>query len=552
MSRRKFLPAVIVALSALFAFSCSSDEKEPDTPKVTPPTTISIDNSSFNVAKEGGKVSFTVTSPARPTVNSDVKWVSVTDNGTYADYKAKITVNVAENTSYDQRTGTLTVISGALKSTVTINQSGKDKPSISSDTESLSLSNWEGEYSFKVTSPSKPDVTVSESWLKASSSDIDEAFSSTITVSVEKNTGSERYADIKLSAGGKTITVPVTQAKASSSEDYSKTLVTKNPIENASRLYEYFLSIYGEKTVSGIMANVNWNQTEADWVAKWTGSYPAFNTFDYIHLPFSPANWIDYSELSPAVKYIDDGGFIAAGWHWNVPKKEGSADYTCSTSETTFRPSNALKSGTWENKYIEADLAKMASLLLLLQDKGIAVLWRPLHEAAGSIYVNSDWGAAWFWWGRDGGETYKALWKYMFDYFEKAGVRNLIWVWTTQTSSASDFDGEFYPGDEYVDIIGRDIYNVTNPSECASQFNYVGSAFPGKMIALSECGNVPDMASQWNAGARWLYFMPWYDYDNDGTENYAHQHATISWWKATYGCDAVVKREDLPSDLFSK
>jgi hypothetical protein len=46
--------------------------------------------------------------------------------------------------------------------------------------------------------------------------------------------------------------------------------------------------------------------------------------------------------------------------------------------------------------------------------------------------------------------------------------------------------------------------------------------------------------------------MPWYDYDNDGTENYAHQHATISWWKATYGCDAVVKREDLPSDLFSK
>lgn len=40
-----------------------------------------------------------------------------------------------------------------------------------------------------------------------------------------------------------------------------------------------------------------------------------------------------------------------------------------------------------------------------------------------------------------------------FNYFKKEGINNLIWVWTTQTK-----DSEFYPGDEYVDMVGRDMY----------------------------------------------------------------------------------------------
>ncbi|MFR5757995.1 MAG: glycosyl hydrolase [Bacteroides cellulosilyticus] len=59
-----------------------------------------------------------------------------------------------------------------------------------------------------------------------------------------------------------------------------------------------------------------------------------------------------------------------------------------------------------------------------------------------------------FWWGSDGADTYKKLWRYMFNFFKEKGINNLIWVWTTQTK-----DVDFYPGDEYVDIIGRDIYN---------------------------------------------------------------------------------------------
>lgn len=44
--------------------------------------------------------------------------------------------------------------------------------------------------------------------------------------------------------------------------------------------------------------------------------------------------------------------------------------------------------------------------------------------------------------------------------------------------------------------------------------------------------------------------MPWYDYDNDFTEGYAHDYADINWWKDSFASDAVISRDELPSSLF--
>ena len=47
---------------------------------------------------------------------------------------------------------------------------------------------------------------------------------------------------------------------------------------------------------------------------------------------------------------------------------------------------------------------------------------------------------------------YKKLWYYLYDELtNKYGCTNLIWVWNGQNP-------EWYPGDEYVDVIGEDIY----------------------------------------------------------------------------------------------
>ena len=333
--------------------------------------------------------------------------------------------------------------------------------------------------------------------------------------------------------------------------EYAPELVTENPIVNAKRLYDYMLSIYGKKTLSSAIAKVDWNTSEADWIRKWTGKSPAIHTFDYIHLESSPCSWIDYSKIEVAENWFNAGGIIGACWHWNVPAYDGASrdSYTCTANLTDFKVSNIFKEGTWEYRTAQADLEEMAGYLKLLQDKDIPVIWRPLHEAAGNTYTQYASGA-WFWWGEVGAEQYKKLWRYMFDYFKEKGLRNLIWVWTTQTTSHNDSDYAFYPGDDYVDIVGKDMYNIGQSSEMVSCFNTVASMVPHKMVALSEHGNVPNMSSQWNAGAKWLFFMPWYDYDNDGTSGYQHDHATISWWNSSLASSAVITRDELPDNLY--
>lgn len=325
-------------------------------------------------------------------------------------------------------------------------------------------------------------------------------------------------------------------------------LVTANPSPEAIKLFYFLKENYKQKIISGTMSNVAWNTNEAEWVYKHTGKYPALNCFDYIHLQWSPAGWIDYGNISPVKSWWDAGGIVSAGWHWIVPASETNTDSNSMTYEpgkTSFRAKNALLEGTWENRVMKADLEKIAAYLKLLKNESIPVIWRPLHEAAGNIYEYND-GTAWFWWGYDGAEVFKELWIYMFNYFQSQGLNNLIWVWTTQTK-----DDAFYPGDDYVDIVGRDLYGK-NTADCLAEYEKIAGKYGHKIVALSECGSVGSISEQWNAGAKWSWFMPWYDYNrtnnpNSGTfKETSHEHANIDFWKKAFSNENVITRDQLP------
>ncbi len=367
----------------------------------------------------------------------------------------------------------------------------------------------------------------------------------TLTVPKGMITGADKSPAEAVSVTFHTVTPPAPVSLQS-------TLCTPNPLPQAKKVYDYLLSIYGKKTLSGSMANVAWNIAEAELVYKAVGKYPAIAFFDYIHLGWSPANWIDYSDTKTVESWWGANGLVGASWHWMVPSTAGEMDlnkYSCMPGDgkknskgeqtTAFRAKNIFVEGSWENQTAKADLEKMAGYLMLLQDKGIPVIWRPLHEAAGNIYEYTG-GTAWFWWGYDGAETYKRLWRYMFDYFKEKGIRNLIWVWTTQTK-----DADFYPGDEYVDIVGRDIYSQTSGADNAAQYSLICGTYPQKMVALSECGGVAKISDQWSANARWAFFMPWYHYN--ATALTGHQHADEAWWQDAMNNDNVVSRDRLPS-----
>ena len=335
--------------------------------------------------------------------------------------------------------------------------------------------------------------------------------------------------------------------------DISSTPATAST-EEAKKLYSYLLEQYGKKTISSVMANVNWNNECAEKVYQLTGKYPAMNCYDFIHILYSPANWIDYTTIKPVQDWVNAGGLVQLMWHFNVPKFEGSTDATCTPSETTFKASNALVSGTWENKWFYEQMDKVVATLLKLQDAGIAATWRPFHEAAGNATAKQQayWTKAWFWWGYDGAETYKKLWIAMFDYFKEKGVKNLIWVWTTQNyngnSTNYNQDTNWYPGDEYVDIVARDLYGY-KASQHQQEFEEIQRCYPNKMVALGECGwdgnsskesATPD--EYWEAGAKWSHFMVWYQ-GNNGTST--GTMCSDAWWKKAMSDASVITRDQV-------
>ena len=258
------------------------------------------------------------------------------------------------------------------------------------------------------------------------------------------------------------------------------------------------------------------------------------------------ASGTDYFDISgdytlviteDVLKSLQEGGLIIGGHDYTTVavylENNGTAldpnkDYAFYKADTEFDAANATVEGTWENKVFTEDLKNAAAYLKLLRDADIPVLWRPFHEAAGG----------WFWWGKDAA-SFKSLWIAMFNYFKTEGLDNLIWVWTTEGN-----DADWYPGDQYVDIVGRDVYNKET-ADCVSEYTSIAENYGNKIVSLSECGTVGLISEQWASGARWSWFMPWYDGTNEDGSPVVH--ADEAWWKDAMSQEFVVSREDLPS-----
>lgn len=90
--------------------------------------------------------------------------------------------------------------------------------------------------------------------------------------------------------------------------------------------------------------------------------------------------------------------------------------------------------------------------------------------------LNNEMNGDWCWYSayytNKDAELYVALWRYLHDKFSEAGVDNLIWVWNPHDVSRPDFKWNhalvYYPGDEYVDVVGMTGYNT-------------GTYFPGEI-----------------------------------------------------------------------
>ena len=343
----------------------------------------------------------------------------------------------------------------------------------------------------------------------------------THTLSIVKNWGWMQLDNISLAFYGTTL----------SPFNIDAGLVTPNPTKEAVNLYNFLKASFGTKVLSGTTSNNNNSNDEATWVFQQTGKWPALACFDFINHPWINQNWVDYAApLRNGKDYWINNGIINLMWHWRDPLSvnKSGAFYT---ADTNFDVSKVTDPTSAEYKAMIADIDLISTYLQQFKDANIPVIWRPLHEASGG----------WFWWGAKGAEPCKALWKLMYDRMVNVhGLNNLIWVWTTDVSSEAL---NWYPGDNYVDIVGMDIYPGDN--QHGSQyfsFNKVKDLFGGKkLITLSECGSAPDPALMKENGDMWSWFMPWCgDYTRLDKNNGA------AWWNKYFTYDFVITRDKMP------
>lgn len=333
----------------------------------------------------------------------------------------------------------------------------------------------------------------------------------------------------------------------------TRSLSNPNASDSAKRLYSYLCDCYGNHIIAGQQEycgehNYNsWNdpdtyikdnEAEFQYIQEKTGKQPAIRGIDFLAYN-STSDWRDHAP-ERCIEWVNKyHGIATVSWHWNVPVEEGSSETafyveSASATYTTFSISKALEEGTWENKVLLADIDLIAQELTKLKEADVPILWRPLHEAEG----------AWFWWGAEGAEPCKKLYRLLYDKLtNEYGLDNLIWVWTGYTFPTS---ANWYPGDDVVDIVGYDKYNAVdgmpNLSSISSTFySLVQSTDGQKMVAMSENDSIPSLENLVNDKAAWLYFCPWY-------MNYltSEQNNPVENLVEIYNSDYCITLDELP------
>ena len=321
-------------------------------------------------------------------------------------------------------------------------------------------------------------------------------------------------------------------------------LINPGADENAKELFSYLCDSYGKYTLAGQVCNDGLNGDEFKAIYEATGKYPAIVGLDMMdYCPSRQAKGARSNAVETAIDFHKHGGIATFCWHWNAPDKYMKSGDTeqgtprwwggFNTSNTNFDIAAVMDGSDPEGKaLIDTDIAEIAKQLNRLRDAGVPVLWRPLHEASGG----------WFWWGAKGPEAYKKLWYYLYDQLTNVyGCSNLIWVWNGQNP-------DWYPGDDYVDVIGEDIYAGERSygaqnAKFSELLEYSGT---NKMIALTENGTVFDIDNVVAANSRWAWFGTWCgDFVVSGG-HYSETFTEKSVMNKTYNSEYVITLDELP------
>jgi mannan endo-1,4-beta-mannosidase len=277
--------------------------------------------------------------------------------------------------------------------------------------------------------------------------------------------------------------------------------VNSNASPGVKKVLNLLYDIKGKYLLSG-QQNYNSDLNSfSDSAKAITGKYPAIWGSDFIL-------WGD-KDLGPqivneAIKKAHEGYLITLMWHEGRPTDDPPYDWKKSIQGklTDAEWTELTTPGTKLNKKWLDQIDVIAVYLKQLKYAGVTVLWRPYHEMNG----------VWFWWGNKKGENGIAkLWKMMYDRFTNYHhLNNLVWVWGANSLRDIPFDEaydykDYYPGDNYVDVLGADVYHFDYEQK---DYNELLKLANGRPIALTETGELPKPEIL-SVQPQWTWFMVW-------------------------------------------
>ncbi len=311
-----------------------------------------------------------------------------------------------------------------------------------------------------------------------------------------------------------------------------------NTIKTMAKLSEY----YGKKTLTGQKVTVG-TDAEIAAIQNVTGRLPAIRQGD---LSCAQSKSADYflleRELELAKQWGKRGGLVAYGWTWYSPSDKSHylsamSDFDFANAYTAMDISEASLD-TIEKLYGNGDISKecyrlmldldeIAKALKVLQQEDITVLFSPL----------ADGGKGGYWWSDP--KSCQWLWKTMVKRFNGVyNLDNIIWVWNGGSE-------EYFPGDEYADIVGENIYNTTGDS---GNGRFMATIYykSSKAAAMTHCLTVPDPDVLAQDNARWLWFAlseGKYLIDKNGKTNSVYTSDQLL--EKAYNSDSMITLDEL-------
>ncbi len=222
---------------------------------------------------------------------------------------------------------------------------------------------------------------------------------------------------------------------------------------------DYLQSIKGKGCISGQFIRWNYNASleEIDSIHDESGQWVGMLGADYYgnFQDSIPSPRCAYKLTNKVIKsYYSKNGLVNLSLHFINPQNGGSAWF----KEIDF--DSVLIKDSRVHKNFVRELDSVAVGVKDLCDAGVMVMFRPFHEMSGG----------WFWWGEQ--ERFVELWTFTYDYIvTKKGLDNLLWCWSPSCQH-TDLD-KYYPGDEYVDVVGLDAYTPDLPKKAQAAYQKI-------------------------------------------------------------------------------